>query len=299
MKTAEVALEYILAGLLALCAFVLPFSRQLRIDVSLGTNGALDTGAIVGVLGVAYLLGVVFDRAADTLLSPFEDELRIKMADKRLEEGKPCLDGDPFPQDVILYELREKGGGRLEWLHSLRSRIRTTRELAVLGLPAALGMAVHTLPYTVGTRPLAWGYSAVAFNLFLIVVSARVLQTKWHESPKTYDIPKSAFWKVGALAQARKSKRIRGAFYALLLSSSVVGIVTARVAYCMQSESSLLLSWLVGVFGALVALLAFTAWRRITGTYMKFISRSLDDRLKREAEGTLEGREESTRGHVE
>ena len=186
MKTAEVAIEYILAGLLALCAFALPFAKLLKIDVSLGTDGALDTGAIVGVLGVAYLLGIVFDRAADTLLGPFEVELRIERAAELFGKAKGSGD-DPFPVADLLYKLRKEVNGNFEWLQSLRSRIRTTREFAVLGLPAILGIAVHINCTQKCSWPLTWNVShtAVALNLFLIAASVVVLQTGRQKPPRT------------------------------------------------------------------------------------------------------------------
>lgn len=276
MKTAEVALEYILAGLLGLCAFALPFARLLGIDVSLGANGALDTGAIVGVLGVAYLLGVVFDRAADTLLSPFENELRIRTAVKQLERRGWKVAGDPFPVDRLLYRLREDAGGNYEWLQSLRSRIRTARELAVLGLPAVLGIAVHLLPCRAVSGPSTVSHSAVAFNLILIVAAAAVFQTGWCKAPKTYDlVHENSVEEV--LSGAKRSRRMRGIFYFLLLYSSFVGIAAVPVDYCVQSKVAFPLSVPVGIVGTSMALLAYMVWWRITKTYMKFVAQKLDD----------------------
>ena len=57
MKTVEVAIEHVLAGVLALCAFVLPLFGGLNINPQF-----LQTGALIGVLGIAYLFGVVFDK---------------------------------------------------------------------------------------------------------------------------------------------------------------------------------------------------------------------------------------------
>ncbi len=49
MKTAEVAIEHVLAGLLAISAFLLPFVSELPVAL----EPELDTKDVVGVLGLA------------------------------------------------------------------------------------------------------------------------------------------------------------------------------------------------------------------------------------------------------
>ncbi len=168
MKTVEVAIEYILTGLLMLCAFGLPFARLYGFDSSsLGTGNE----RLVGVLGLAYLFGVVFDKIADTLLSPFEQWQRFRAANDRQNKER-CPTADGFPQDALEYRLRKEAGGHLEWMDSLRSRIRTTRGLAVWGLPAALGIALYQ-----HSNPLhqslwhPFPHLAIALNLLFIIVA--------------------------------------------------------------------------------------------------------------------------------
>ena len=83
MNTAQVSIELILAGILALCAFVLPFWKGESISPQL-----LQSEALIGFLGLAYLLGVVFDKLADTMLTPAEHYLRIKQGAKFLDDHK-------------------------------------------------------------------------------------------------------------------------------------------------------------------------------------------------------------------
>ena len=66
MKTAEVAIEHVLAGLLAICAFILPFVPRTH-DLK------IDNTEIVGVLGLAYMIGVVFDRVAETRVDALDE----------------------------------------------------------------------------------------------------------------------------------------------------------------------------------------------------------------------------------
>src|SRR5258705_12994449 len=107
MKTAEVAIEHVLTGVLALCAFLLPL-----LSGSSFNERMLESETLIGVLGMAYLFGVVFDKLADTVLSPIEQWLRLGLANEFLEENGPRYNGDPFPQDVLEYSLRGDKNGR-------------------------------------------------------------------------------------------------------------------------------------------------------------------------------------------
>ncbi|HUE99679.1 MAG TPA: hypothetical protein VMN99_10520 [Anaerolineales bacterium] len=71
MKTAQISVELVLAGFLGFYAFVLPFFPGAVLNSDL-----LQNEALVGVLGPAYLLGVIFDKLADTLLNPREHYFR-------------------------------------------------------------------------------------------------------------------------------------------------------------------------------------------------------------------------------
>lgn len=71
MKTAQVSAELVLAGLLGFYAFVLPFFPGAELNSDL-----LQNEALVGVLGLAYLLGVIFDKLAEPLLNPGEHYFR-------------------------------------------------------------------------------------------------------------------------------------------------------------------------------------------------------------------------------
>jgi hypothetical protein len=104
MKTAEVAIEHILTGMLALCAFVLPLVPHDIFDKLRHQESLL-----VGVLGLAYLLGVAFDRLADSILSPMEDYLRLSLANDFLTKNKPTYKGDPFPQDQTGIQAARRG----------------------------------------------------------------------------------------------------------------------------------------------------------------------------------------------
>lgn len=282
MKTAEVAIEHILAGVLALCAFVLPLLGGLEINSSL-----LGSGAIIGVLGISYLFGVVFDKVADTILSPLEEGLRLSLAKKNLEESlkknKPCFTDpssdkiDPFPQDLLEYELRNKKDGRLEWMDSLRSRLRTSRGLAVLGLPASLGIVIYlSLPASsAGSTSLSlhwWPHSAVALNLVLTALAVKISAGDKWKIPKTYELCEENVQVEDKMQEAERNRRIRMSPYILLLFASAVsiGIISA-----FSKAPSIYAG--IGICGSVISLLALWVWYRIDKTYMNFVLLKMRD----------------------
>ena len=245
MKTAEVAIEHVLTGLLTLCAFVLPFLDS----TARPSGGSLTNSAIVGVLGLAYLVGVVFDKLADTMLSPLEQWIRLSLAGPPESEAH-----DPFPQDALEYALRAKGGTRVEWMDSLRSRIRTCRGLAVLGAPAALGVAAFLDPSAVWLPPI------VAFATLLLVIAAAMGEKRF--KLRRTDVPPDPKAPDGAV--------LRRAVVPYGLLGSTAGL--ASITYLLRAP----LAGFVATAGLALSALALWAWARITETHMKFVLKATD-----------------------
>jgi hypothetical protein len=276
MSTAQVSIELVLAGILALCAFVLPFFTGTKID-----NALLADNIWIAVVALSYLLGVVFDKLADTLLTPFENFLRLRQADKYLKSN-PNFKKDPFPQNKLEFRLREEKNGRLEWMESLKSRIRTSRELAVLGLPATTGIAIYIgLANLKVSASIHWVHIFIVLNLVLFIASALLDSSKADEdaSPK----PSDASFRTNQLDRdpdTRKKEMNRvwiqmhkdALVYYLLLVNSIIGIA----AIALQNPSSYTLLAL-GIGGTVITLLALWACLRITRTYLKFVAREMDE----------------------
>lgn len=278
MNTAQVSIELVLAGILALCAFVLPFWPGAKISQDI-----LQTDALIGVLGIAYLLGVIFDKLADTILSPMEDYLRLQQADKILDEESKSEPKDAFPQNKLEFRLRAANDGRLDWMNSLKSRIRTSREVAVLGLPASVGIAVHqgfTKVCGTGNSEICsarWIYLLIVLNLVLFAAAA------WMESKtpdeemkianrrrfKTRDLSHDPKLRTEQMRLAKQQMRADSLIYYLMIVNSIVAIVVVAV---QRPENS----W-VAIFGAgglIISLLSLWTCLRITRTYMKFVARA-------------------------
>lgn len=285
MNTAQVSIELILAGILALCAFVLPFWKGQGIDPAF-----LQNEALIGFLGLAYLLGVVFDKLADAMLTPAEHFLRIKQGAKFLDDHKNFKGKDPFPQNDLEFSLKKAKDGRLDWMNSLKSRIRTSRELAVLGLPATAGLMI----YMGGVKncesnqsPCAawWLYLPVALNLLCFLATIllesrssdedalsknKQARLKTHQLSGNREVREIQIW------QAKREMKIASIPYYLMLANSML---TAGIIMALNLDNQTIV--LVAVGGAIISILALWTCLRITHTYLKFVAREMTSMQKK------------------
>lgn len=285
MNTAQVSIELILAGILALCAFVLPFWKGSSINPEL-----LQSEALIGFLGLAYLLGVVFDKLADTMLTPAEHFLRIKQGAKFLDDHKNFKGKDPFPQNDLEFSLRKAKDGRLEWMDSLKSRIRTSRELAVLGLPAVMGLTIYA--GVTGTcepnQPACaawWIYLPVVLNLLLFIVmiwlesrtsDEDLLDRTKQKKIKTRQLSHDRETREVQIKEAKRQALSASTPYFLLLANS---ILTTGIIAIFNLNNQIIV--LLAVGGTFISLLALWSCLRITRTYLKFIAREMSSAIKK------------------
>jgi len=274
MNTAQVSIEIVLAGILALCAFVLPFFPGSALHADL-----LQNEALIGILGLAYLLGVIFDKLADTILNPMEHILRLKQAGKFLENHPGFKGKDPFPQNNLEFNLRKSKDGRLDWMNSLKSRIRTSRELAVLGLPATMGVVIHQ------GAIMKWMYLPVALNLLFFIITAWLESNTFDEDSKgqsgktkqlkTHDISPDEAVRRKQIQLAEKQTRNATLPYYLLVANS---IITIGVIAWFDPDKTLIN--MIGSGGTIISMLALWACLRVTRTYIKFVAREMSGYLK-------------------
>lgn len=262
MSTVQVAIEYILVGLLMIGAYVAPFLRG-RINPA-----SFSSEALIGVLGAAYLLGVVFDKLADTMLGSLEHRLRLDRAARSLElrEKKPRV--DPFPQDRLEDDVRTEEDVRHEWLDALRSRIRICRGLAVFTLPACLGTLIglaqhHAIPGRAWwVRASLVVPSAVLFAIGAIAINLR-------RSPiRTDDLSETEADRSAELKTARTGAWADTGWLFATMALSELGLLLIA----WQDRHAL--TAVIGIGGLVVALTAFWSWWRITETYLGFLSRT-------------------------
>lgn len=101
MKTTELFVEQTLTGFMILTAAAVPFLEWETLE----ELPEVDLSSAAGAIGVAYLLGVIFDRFADTLLERFNRWKRILFAIELKEENKALSPDDPFPEDQLEIEV--------------------------------------------------------------------------------------------------------------------------------------------------------------------------------------------------
>lgn len=264
MNTAQVSVELILAGILAICSFVLPFAAGNDFDQAL----TADNMIFIAALGAAYLFGVVFDKLADVLLNPFEKYKRLQRADEYLKKY-PKYKNDPFPQNELEYRLRKEKDGRLDWMDSLKSRIRTSRELAVFGLPATAGIVIYLRTLTDCKAIICEQNNQhwfVGVNIILMVIA--VLTARRNQGiPNTDDLAQDSTQRASQMTLAQKKMLIQPWTYYLILLNSITAITLNT-----QSNTSIAI---FGFGGAFITLLGFWSWNTITQTYLKFIAREM------------------------
>lgn len=274
MNTAQVSVELILAGILALCAFVLPFAAGTDFKQALPADNMI----LIIILGAAYLVGVVSDKLADVLLGSFEKYKRLQHGDDYLKKH-PKYKKDPFPQKELEFRLKKAKDGRLDWMDSLRSRIRTSRELAVYGLPATAGFVIYLQIMQVCSNTTTCSshdqYWFIGINILIIVITVFV-ELRGRNIPATGDLIQDSKLRDRQMKLARKQMLVQSWTYYLLLANSTIAILVN-----MQNNID---AAVIGFGGMVITLLGLWTWNAITETYMKFIAREMPHHIADKAE---------------
>ena len=139
MVTTAIVAEILVTGLLALVWLVLAFlsiTGLIRIDATMITHLKDWTSLIlVLVLGLAYPLGIIVDRAADWLVGPIDRRLRnnhFKYDDANLPKAK-------VSEARLRMLLDAKNEGLASFLNYVRSRLRLARSTCLNGTQNSIG----------------------------------------------------------------------------------------------------------------------------------------------------------------
>ncbi|MEK6408912.1 MAG: hypothetical protein AABN34_18470 [Acidobacteriota bacterium] len=189
MKTTEVFVEQVLIGVLVMLNLGLIFSPAITCHVKQLDSPSRTAVIVAAVIATAYLVGIVFDRCADTLLEDIERHCRLQTA---LQGKKPLLesDPDPFPEDQYRMKILQNAEAST-YANYIRTRIRLSRALAIL-IP---GLSVSFLLNRARVRDAQW--IAAAVSLGVIYGGALVAQlirgmkieagSLWYKPPRTND----------------------------------------------------------------------------------------------------------------
>jgi len=263
MKSTELFVEQTLTGFLVLTAAAAPFLSWDTIQkLPEEAQGGVDISSAAGAIGVAYLLGVIFDRFADTLLERFNRWNRLLFAIELKKENKALSPDDPFPEDRLQIEVIHQGDEAWEWMDYLRARIRLARAMAVfvpaLALSMELAIGLRDRPGVMNTvlATIAAAYLAA----FLV---SQVLERSARRLPKTYELNTDADCR-----GARGSMMMLGepVFW---LGMFLLGLGLGLIPFGAGASRGAM----TGVFatGAVLTAISAWAWWRMTETFMQFL----------------------------
>jgi hypothetical protein len=263
MKSTELFVEQTLTGFLVLTAAAAPFiSMETLQKLPDDAKGGIDIGSAAGAIGAAYLLGVVFDRFADTLLERLNRWNRLQFAMEIMKDGEAPSTEDPFPEDRLQIEVIRQGDQAWEWMDYLRSRIRIARAMAAF-VPAL----TLSLMLSIGLRDQP---KAINAALIVIVVAylasflaSRILERSSQRLPKTYELKSDADWQ--HVSRMMRTTKEPVAWLAVLLMALGIGLIVIGPTPGWGTMAAILAAgtFLTGISG--------WTWWRTTMTFMQFL----------------------------
>ncbi len=264
MKSTELFVEQTLTGFLVLTAAAAPFLAWETLQkLPDEAKGGVDISSAAGAIGAAYLLGVIFDRFADTLLERFNRWNRLLFAIELKEKNEALSPDDPFPEDRLQIEVIHEGGEAWEWMDYLRSRIRIARAMAAFVPAFTLSMML-----AMGLRDRRGIINAVLATVVAAYVVAflasRILEKSSRRMPKTYHLRTDE-----DLQRARANMRATSepAFWlGLFLIALGLGLIPLANGPDRDVMAAVLAT------GTVLGAISAWVWWRTTVTFMQFLS---------------------------
>ena len=263
MKTTELFVEQTLTGFLVLTAGAAPFLSWEQLQkLPDEAKGGIDISSAAGAIGAAYLLGVIFDRFADTLLERFNRWNRLLFAIELKEKNKALSPDDPFPEDRLQIEVIHEGDEAWEWMDYLRSRIRIAR--AMTAFVPALTLSVE-LAIGIGDRPgMIKAVLAIVVAAYVVTfLVSQILERSSRRLPKTYDLHTDEDCQ-GARDKMRATRE--PAFWlGMVLLALGLGLIALGTGPGRAAMVAVLAT------GAVVSAISAWTWWRTTETFMQFL----------------------------
>jgi hypothetical protein len=107
MSTTQLFVEQLFIGFMVLLIGALPVLPEIRPYLGHAQDLGDSLGIATAVGGAAYLLGIVFDRLADSLLANLEQHHRLRYA---LFDRRAGLWSDPWPEPQLRFRVLRAGG---------------------------------------------------------------------------------------------------------------------------------------------------------------------------------------------
>jgi hypothetical protein len=277
MKTTELYVEQCFIGALVIAIVLIPWIPELWSELeSLNAAIGLVTGSIA--LGVAFWLGIPFDRLADTLTERLDRHNRLRFALTRAVGREVPTQGgfksDLFPEDQFRLEGLRDSDSVVSWIDYHRSRIRLSRALALYGPALTL-----TLSYGVARAPQE--HPARASQLLLpAIVGAYILWALLARSGER--LPRTDHPCV--IAYAKRWGHVREAGTRIQESDQgdpsvwvsewrvlAVPLALLAVALALAFRSGSVGAQLAASGGALLTVIAAWSWWRISITFRSYL----------------------------
>jgi hypothetical protein len=148
MNTTEIFIEQVFVGAMVLLVAVLSLLPE---AVTCMPTLEIPEGVVLGTLlvGLAYILGIVFDRVADTLTGDLEAHNRARFALSIVVDRDvgvwPSRWSDPFPEDRLRTQALRGAQPEVDQLNYLRVRMRLSRALGIFTPALAYALVLGTL----------------------------------------------------------------------------------------------------------------------------------------------------------
>ncbi|MDN3514431.1 MAG: hypothetical protein NG747_08530 [Candidatus Brocadia sp.] len=299
MKTTEIFVEQVLIGLLVLATGFLPYIPMEKIKELKEFNSLIE-GAVI--IAIAYLVGIVLDRFADTLLERLEQYHRLRFTLNLFNDDKQGSGDDPYPEDRLQIKILKDSKETNERMQYLRSRMRLTRALAIF-TPAltisgllSLGQYKDNIPCDIfGSLPKKHGVStsinnippgyiiyflggaALIYILCFICIFVLPKLFKNYKLPKTYEIDikktkdffkkKSIFMVKFSIINKEETRKFSWWWEPTTIAAGLLFLMMISIAVYYREEHALL----VLLTGLGISSLSAWSWWRISATFMKFL----------------------------
>jgi hypothetical protein len=277
VKTTELYLEQVFIGFLILAIASVPWIPFLW-DHLKDINTAIGLAGGSAALGLAFWLGIPFDRLADTLLDRLDRRNRLDFALRLPDKRKPeeTKDEDPYPENQYLIACRKQTATVIRTWDYLRSRIRLSRALAAYGpaltMVATFSVAHRTVDGTQIGLSTAGGWFAIviaAYSVWMILVlivpkDAKLPRTDQVEARKAYEAKRKEI-------DGSKIKGELSAWFAEWQTWLVpVLLIATSLIYGSRHLDRPEAFW-IAIGGTALTILSVWSWWRISTTYRDFL----------------------------
>ena len=296
MNTTDLYVEQVLIGALVFLALVMPWAPEILYAIKdWEAVDRLGGGALV--LGISFLLGILFDRFADTLTEPLERHQRLHFAfeqvvkkckqDERLTFSAAYGD-DPFAEGELRMQMLRETGHVVDWVNYHRSRIRLARAMAVylpaLSFTSTIALGRHSGGHWSTPLHLVAGLSFVLLAYLIAAVWSNFLAKYptdyWFSAPKTYERDKALSYakKHGYAIDEPGQKPLRSSGQKLIVGIlmhnpiALGGMILLAAAIGMGFWRSNAAMLAVSVIGAVATIMAAWSWWRIGYTYRTYLA---------------------------